>query len=76
MQNVLQPTPIKASGYLHESADVCLANTVCPINSESQENSAIWQNTERYKEGKAVANHEFPFSSFGFFCVGLIPVSP
>jgi hypothetical protein len=34
------------------------------------ENSVIWQNMEKRKEGKVVENHVFPISSVGIFYLG------
>jgi hypothetical protein len=34
-----------------------IKNTECPTNPGPQENSVIWQNTEKCKEGNVVANH-------------------
>jgi hypothetical protein len=43
------------------------AHTQCPVCPGPYENSVIWQKTEKYKEGKVVANHMFPVSSVEFF---------
>jgi hypothetical protein len=44
--------------------------TVCPISPEPYENSVIWQNMEKCKEGKVVANHVFPISSVRILYLG------
>jgi hypothetical protein len=47
-----------------------LLYTECPISSGQHENSGIWQDMEKCKEGKVVANHVFSISSVGISYLG------
>jgi hypothetical protein len=44
--------------------------TKCPINLRPLENSVIWQNVEKCKEGKVVTYHVFLISSVRIFDLG------
>jgi hypothetical protein len=48
----------------------CGKYTECPMSSRPLENSVVSQNMEKCKEGKVVANHVFPISSFRTLCLG------
>jgi hypothetical protein len=42
-----------------------IRHTECSVSPGSYGNSVVWQNTEKYEEGKFVANDVFPISSAG-----------
>jgi hypothetical protein len=50
--------------------EVLIYYTEFPIRPGPQENSVIWQNTEKYNEGKFVSDFLFPISSVGIFYLG------
>jgi hypothetical protein len=57
-ENKIQLKPTRAVPFIY---------TVCLISPRPQENSVIWQNSEKYEERKVVANLAFPISSVRIF---------